>query len=47
LAPATRGSLLVLSVPSDCGSDFEQPVSVKAQRIAANKILSAILHRLA
>jgi len=38
LAPAIRGSLLVLSVPSDCGSDFEQPASVKAQIIAANKM---------
>src|SRR5690242_20946872 len=38
LAPATRGSLLVLSVPSDCGSDFEQPASVKAQINAASKM---------
>src|SRR5262245_2896940 len=38
LAPGTRGSLLVLSVLSDCGSDFEQPASVKTLINAASKM---------
>src|SRR5262249_1768680 len=38
LAPGTRGSLLVLSVLSDCGSNFEHPASVKTQINAASKM---------